>query len=168
MKWFLKHIVHLYLSILIILKWCEDSSIFSRYIYTAANGIALGPSSSIFGGIWRRLGGGPCGEVSQKNKTIVWFNQLYKLSQILNWFFLWISSVLLLPICIEVWLQLFFSFVQYVRFVFTFLHESPSHTALWAWPFSNIYQVKGFLGPSCCEKQVSNDNIWPLAISKYA
>ena len=31
--------------------------------------------------------------------------------------------------------------------------------ALWAWTFSNIYQVKGFLGPSCCEKQVSNDNI---------
>ena len=42
----------------------------------------------------------------------------------------------------------------------------------WSWSSDQDHcytdQVKGFLGPSCCEKQVSNDNICPLTISKFA
>ena len=64
-------------------------------------------------------------EVGQKNKTaIVWFNPLQKLSQILNWFFLWISPVLLnyLVPTYMYWslTSIVFFFVQYCSFRFHF------------------------------------------------
>ena len=48
---------------------------------------------------------------------------------------------------------------QSTSMIFKLQGKCLSRPALWAWPFANIFQVKGFLGPSCCEKQVSNDNI---------